>query len=104
MDGFKCVKANHVRGYYRIATGFVVDRPFAHIGKIYFSMILYRTGVRTLSMVIRNYMIQYDSAYYTRVNTFIVMKIMMESKFPKDKFKTKSPKINRGTCNALKLS
>ena len=54
---------------YRIVTGFIPDRPFVHIGTIHSVRFLYRTGVRTLSPVIRNDTIQYDSAYNTHVNT-----------------------------------
>ena len=41
--------------------------------------------------------IRYHSAYYTDVNTFIVMKIMTEGNFLKTELNIKSPKINRGT-------
>ena len=54
---------------------------------------LYRTGVRTLSAVIRNDTIRYDSAYYTHVNTSSSWNL-----------KTKSPKIYRGTLIATLLN
>ena len=58
------ILAKHVHGSYCIVTSFIPDRPFVHIGTIYV-WLLYRTGVRMLSMVTRNNKIIY---YYTRVN------------------------------------
>ena len=45
------ILANHVSGSYRITTGFIPDRSFVHI------------------KTMRNDMVRYDLAYYTRVNT-----------------------------------
>ena len=58
------ILGKHARGSSHIVITFIPDRPLFILERYISVCFLYRTGVKTLSTVIRNNTTQYGSVYY----------------------------------------